>query len=238
VSLADEFCEWERKVVEVVREFRTLLRCPVRARELVDGPEERIRQGLLHFLVRLSGDVGFLLDAERNRHDIDLHWSIPPECRPPIPPMLIVETKVDGAGGDWNGQLLRYLRESGGDCGVVFTGQRMWKLTPEAASHRVAPLSSLTDLAALIRDRAAMDPLALVRADFVAGCDGELDAIQRLSQRYRYTTFVLSIRGNEVACRQLRFSESSFTYRPATHHTHVLSEVNIREVERLVRIEP
>jgi len=129
--------------------------------------------------------------------------------------------------GDWNGQLLRYLRESGGDCGVVFTGQRMWKLTPEAASHRVAPLSSLTDLAALIRDRAAMDPLALVRADFVAGCDGELDAIQRLSQRLPiHTTFVLSIRGNElrVAASPLR---KQFYLPSATHHTHVLSEVNI-----------
>lgn len=237
--LSDEFRRWEARVVEVAREHHLALRCPVRDRELLDGPEERIRQALLHFFVELARTVPFVLGAERERHDIDLRWPTSQEFKPVVAPMLIVETKVDGAAGDTtNAQLERYLRETAADCGVVFTGARMWRLTLASSNERsLAPMHSLDDLANLVRARAALDPLALARTDFAAASAGEIGCLRRLAERYPYATFVLSVGGREVACRHLRFSEDSIQYRPAGRYTHRPTRIPMRDVGALLRLE-
>jgi len=238
LSLDDEFEHWAARVIEVPREHSVRLRCPVRGREFVDGPEERIRQGLLHYLLEVALEVDFKLGAERERHDIDLRWPGLPNFPAPTP-LLIVETKVDHVAGDWtNTQLARYLAETGGELGVVFTGRRMWRLTLAPSGMRSVPLASLADLAALIRDRVAIDPLSAARGDFNAACAGDVDALRRLVERYRYATFVLVLRGVEVACRGLRFGPQGIAYRSAGQHTLRPSTIATGEFERLVRIEP
>jgi hypothetical protein len=239
VALEVEFRAWESRVVEVSRGHRLVLRCPVRDREVFDGPEERIRQALLHFFVHLGRTVEFLLGAERARHDVDLRWRTSRELSPTLPPLLIVETKVDGVAGDsTNDQLARYLAETSGECGVVFTGRRMWRLTIAADGARsVSPLQSLADLADLVRQRALLDPLAQARPDFRAASEGDIGALRRLVARYPFETFVLSIGGREVPCRQLKFSDESIQYRPAGQHTRHPTSVPRREVARLLRIE-
>lgn len=239
MSLDGEFADWAGRVVEVAREYRVLLRCPVRGREFVDGPEERIRQGLLHYLLDLALEVDFELGAERERHDIDLRWPAPPNFRAPTPPLLIVETKVDHVAGDWtNTQLSRYLAETSAECGVVFTGRRMWRVTLTRSGMQSVPLASLADLASLVRERAATDPLALARGDFSAACAGDVAALRRLVERYPYATFVVARGGVEVASRHLKFAPRSITYRSAGQHTLRPSTIATEDFGRLVRIEP
>lgn len=240
VPLVDEFAEWSARVMEVARGHAVLLRCPVRNREFVDGPEERIRQGLLHFLIDLAREVEVELGAERERHDIDLRWPTHPSLRPSLAPLLIIETKVDHVAGDWtNTQLGRYLGETGGDCGVVFTGRRMWRLSvASSGTQSMVTLDSLGDLAALVRERAATDPLAPARDDFRLACEGEIGALRRLAARYRYATFVLAVGGVELACRHLRFEPDGIAYRPAGRHMHRPLTMKTQDLERLVRIEP
>lgn len=239
MSLDNEFLAWRRRIVEVAREHRRLLLCPVRTREFVDGPEERVRQGLLHFLVDLSKDIGFELCAERERHDIDLRWPMPRDLRPPIPPMLIIETKVDETAGQWtNKQLGQYLAETNGDCGIVFTGRRMWQLNMVGTQYQSAPLSSLGELVNLIQARAKIDPLEGVHVDFAAAQGGDIAALRRLVARYRYATFVLRVCDREVPCRNIRIDGDVLEYRPAGQHVQRPLRANVRDVKQLVRIEP
>lgn len=216
MGLFDEFSEWKARLVEVQQEHRVLLKCPVRRRDLVDGPEERIRQGLLHFFVELAKTTPYELRAEYQRHDIKLHWPKSDGFRPRVPPLLIVETKVDGAAVEaTNRQLTRYLNETAGDCGVVFTGYRMWRLELSPDGPRQVQMSSLTELADLVRTRATFDPLADERARFWSAVGGNLESLKYLVARFPYATFVLSIGGRETRCRCLRFSAGSIEYRPA-----------------------
>ncbi len=238
MPIIDEFRGWLAKVVEVPREHRVLLRCPVRNRDFIDGPEERIRQGLLHFLIGLADKGEFVLAAERDRHDIDLRWPAVPEFRPPVPPLLIVETKVDTASGDWDGQLERYLNETGGDCGIIFTGRRMWTRVRANNSFESVRLDSLEDLALVVRRRAAMDPLAFVRKQFDAACGGSVEALRTLVAQYPYATFLLQIGDLEVACRNVHFAADSLEYRPAGHYTRHVARVDTQRIARLLRVEP
>ncbi len=239
MSLDDEFADWKARIVEVRREHRVLLRCPVRGREFVDAPEERIRQGLLHYLLEVALEVEFELGAERERHDIDLRWPAPLNFRAPMPPLLIIETKVDHVAGDWtNTQLARYLEETSGKCGVVFTGRRMWRLTLTPSGMQSEPLASLADLASLVRERATTDPLESARADFNAACAGDVGALRRLVERYPYATFVVARGGVEVACRHLRFGPDGIAYRSAGQHTLRPPTIATGEFDHLVRIEP
>jgi hypothetical protein len=236
VALVDEFKEWSARLVEISREHRVLLRCPVRQREFVDGPEERIRQALLHFLLNLTTEVEFVLSAERERHDIDLRWPTSDEFRPTTPPLLIVETKVDVAAGDWtNAQLSRYLQETTGNCGVVFTGRRMWRLDLTPDGPRSVVMASLSELAALVRTRAGLDPLAAARTEFEAACRGDLDALRSLVTQFPYATFVLCIAGRDTWCRHLRFNADAIEYRPADHYVRRSLRAARTDVTRLRR---
>jgi hypothetical protein len=235
--LYEEFAEWRARVVELTREYRVFLRCPIRNRDFVAAKEEYIRQALLHFLLAI--DVKFDLYAERERHDIELRWSLCPDFRPPIAPLLIIETKVDEVAGEQtNDQLSQYLKETNCDCGVVFTGNRMWWLEVSNAGRQSMNLDSLVDLATIIRERATIDPLFNGRDDFKAACEGDIGALRRLVERYRYATFVVSRCGEELACRNLRFEPKDVMYRPAKKHTRSPKTMRTQEIDRLVRIEP
>jgi len=238
VTISDEFSIWSARVVEVQRGYQTLFRCPVRGRDFNDAPEERIRQGLLHFFVELTKDVPFVLGAERQRHDIDLRWPTSDDFRPASAPLLIVETKVDWVAGDaTNQQLARYLRETKADCGVVFTGRRLWQLDITAHGFQTEEMTSLTQLADLVRRRADHDPLAAERLDFEAARAGDLNALAKLVSRLRFATFVLDIGGRETRCRDLRFSADALEFRTADYYARQRTRVSRTEVSRLVSVE-
>lgn len=238
MAISDEFLAWSARVLEVPREHRTLLRCPVRARDFHDAPEERIRQGLLHFFVDLAKDIPFVLGAERQRHDIDLCWPPTEGFCPASSPLLIVETKVDAvASAGTNKQLERYLRETDADCGVVFTGRRLWKLDLTASGPRTAEMKSLAELAALVRQRSEHDPLAAARVDFAAARAGDLQSLEKLFARFRFATFVVEIAGRETRCRNLRFTAETIEFHPAEQYARQRSRVSRTDVSRLVGIE-
>jgi len=238
VTISDEFPTWSARVVEVQRGYQTLLRCPVRGRGFNDAPEERIRQGLLHFFVELEKEVPFVLGAERQRHDIDLRWPTSDDFRPASAPLLIVETKVDWvAGVATNQQLARYLRETKADCGIVFTGRRLWQLDITTDGFQTAEMTSLSELADLVRGRAADDPLAAERLDFEAARAGDLSALVRLVSRFRFATFVIDIGGREIRCRDLRFSGDAIEFRAADYYARQRTRVSRTEVSRLVSVE-
>lgn len=238
MPICDEFPTWSARVVEVQRGYQTLLRCPVRGRDFTDGPEERIRQGLLHFFVELAKEVRFVLGAERQRHDIDLRWPTSEEFRPASAPLLIVETKVDWVAGDaTNHQLARYLRETKADCGIVFTGRRLWRLDLTAGGEQTGEMQSLAELAELVRRRAEHDPLAVERLDFEAASAGDLNSLAKLVARFRFATFVVDINGRETRCRDLRFSGDAVEFRPADYYARQPTRVSRTEVLRLIRVE-
>lgn len=236
--ISDEFPTWSARVVEVQRGYQTLLRCPVRGRDFNDAPEERIRQGLLHFFVELAKEVPFVLGAERQRHDIDLRWPMSDDFRPASAPLLIVETKVDWVAGDaTNKQLARYLRETKADCGVVFTGRRLWQLDITSDGFHTEEMTSLSELTDLVRRRAEHDPLAAERLDFEAARAGDLNALGKLVSRFRFATFVIEISGRESRCRDLRFCADALEFRAADYYARQRTRVSRTEVSRLVRVE-
>jgi hypothetical protein len=236
--ISEEFAIWVNRVVEVTQGYQTLLRCPVRLRNFVKTPEEQIRQGLLHFFVDLASHVQFELGAERQRHDIDLGWQTSAGFRPASAPLLIVETKVDQVAGEaTDQQLLRYLQETNADCGVVFTGRRLWALEITANGCQRREMNSLRELSELVEHRARQDPLAGDRQHFHAAAAGDLDALAKLVVAYPFATFVLNVDGREARCRNLRFSNGALEFRPADYYARHPSCVPRETVAHLVCLE-
>lgn len=72
--------------------------------------------------------------------------------------------------------------------------------------------------------------------EFNAACNGQIDALRMLTKRYRFSTFVLLIKGEEVACQNLHVEQHVIRYRfPGQYINHV-EQVETREVERLIRV--
>lgn len=237
--LAAEFSRWATRVVAEQRGYSRVLTCPVRKRGVVDGPEERIRQGLLHFLLDLQGRFRFLLDAERNRHDIELRWMHPPDFCPPTPPLLIVETKVDHvAGQSTNSQLQGYLEGACCDCGIVFTGHRMWQLNRTVSSFVQKPLAGLSDLATLIDTRSQLDPFRAQMENFILASQGDLSALKRLTTAYRHATFDLIVGGQLASYTQVHVEPDVIRCRPARQFVRNPLVFPHQLVERLVRVGP
>jgi hypothetical protein len=99
-------------------------------------------------------------------------------------------------------------------------------------------MASLSELAALVRMRAGLDPLAATRTDFEAARRGDLDALQSLVTQSSYATFVLCIAGRETRCRRLRFHADAIEYWPADRYVRAPLQAARTDVTRLIRIEP
>ena len=72
--------------------------------------------------------------------------------------------------------------------------------------------------------------------EFNAACNGQIDALRMLTKRYRFATFVLLIKGKEVACRNLRFDGEVIRYRFRDQYINHDWHVETYEVERLLRV--
>ena len=57
-----------------------------------------------------------------------------------------------------------------------------------------------------------------------------------LTKRYRFSTFVLLIKGEEVACQNLRVERDFIRYRFLGPYINHVEEVETHEVERLIRV--
>lgn len=80
------------------------------------------------------------------------------------------------------------------------------------------------------------DVPAIEKFEIVFACNGQIDALRMLTTRYRFSTFVLLIKGEEVACKNLHVERDVMRYRfPGPYINHV-ERVETHKVERLIRV--
>jgi len=154
----DRLCEEISQKLNIYeRNYSKYTRCLIRGTEILisSKPEERVRQILLYFLINESGLFPHLIDlkVESDYLDIAIYKNTEDEnFKPCQPPILIIEVKREEETLlNHEHQILRYLRESRSEIGILFNGiQLISYMRNENNDFIRNQLKCITDIPSLI----------------------------------------------------------------------------------------
>jgi hypothetical protein len=220
--------------------------CIKRRKWLCYGPEEFVRQELLHFLLSIQDcqDYPIHVLAERNGNlDIAIYAKSPFEdFFPDVSPVLIIEVKEDRVvlGKAQEDQLSRYLRLRECAAGILTNGRFMTYYGGEYP-FRSQQFATLDEVETLIRKRVETITQAWKRDKprFDAAQNGCYASFKYLVETYnKQTRFQLAIKDNYSKWTGYSFSVSNgeFQFRPDGVTRR--KTFDQRDFQRLVRIKP
>jgi hypothetical protein len=229
-----------------INQEKNKIRCVKRREWLHYGPEEFVRQELLHFLLQVKKTCPIHIRQEWSDLDIVVYAYSPiKDFFPDSPPVLIIETKHDGIhlGEPQETQMLKYLKRARCNTGILTNGLIINYYQGDDP-YQCKQLSTLDEIESLIRERVEIitqpwkaDHERFTRAQL--GCYESFKYLVKTYDQGWYTKFQLAIKEGNGLCTgsSFTFMEEEFRFRlsasPRTKKTY-----KHRDFQRLERIKP
>lgn len=243
----ERLCEQiSQKLVFHEKNYAKYTKCLVRGIDLlVSGkPEEIVRQVILYFLINESSLFPRLIDikVEHNSWDVAIYKKLDEENFKPFqPPSVIIEVKREEANLlNHENQILRYLRESRSEIGILFNGKKTVAYQKNEHGDFIAKnLSSIAHIPNVIQQGNTTIKQDLL--DFKKAQDGDVNSFINLSKNYgKYATnqftFRLKTSSDLLIGCFFRYDRNNIYYDIYGHYSKKKHSFKPSEFEKLVSI--
>lgn len=235
-----------QKLIFHEKNYSKYTKCLVRKIELlVSGkPEEIVRQVLLYFLINESGLFPNLIDikVEHNSWDVAIYKNLEEENFKPLqPPSVIIEVKREEANLlNSEDQILRYLRGSHSEIGILFNGKKTIVYKKNELGDFIAKnLGSIADIPNVIQQGNTKIKQDLL--DFKKAQDGDVNSFINLTKNYgKYATnqfiFRLKTSSNLLIGCFFSYDRNNIYYDIYGHYSKKKLSFKYSEFEKLISI--